>query len=77
MVVKDVPAQRYAVFTSDRGPVQRIVIDTWKRIWNEPRTAEYTRAYRADFEIYGAAAADPENTRIEIFIGVKPGGGSG
>jgi len=71
MVVKKVPAQRYVVFLSERGPVQRIVIDAWKRIWNEPRTADYTRAYRGDFEVYGAAAADPENAQIEIFIGVK------
>lgn len=71
MVVKQVPAQRYAVFTSERGQAGSVVIGTWKRIWNEPRTPEYTRAYRSDFELYGAAAADPANTQLDIFVGVK------
>jgi predicted transcriptional regulator YdeE len=71
MVAKHVPDSRYAVFTSERGPVQRIVIDTWKRIWQEPRTDEYARSYRSDFEVYGASAADPSDSRIDIYIGVK------
>ena len=71
MVVKEVPAARYAIFTSARGDVKQVVINTWKRIWNEPRTAEYTRAYRADFELYGAAAANPDDCQLDIYIGVK------
>jgi predicted transcriptional regulator YdeE len=70
MVAKQVPAARYAVFTSERGPAKRVVIDTWKRIWNEPRTERYARSYRNDFELYGAAAADPEDIQLTIYIGV-------
>jgi predicted transcriptional regulator YdeE len=71
MVVRQIPAARCAVFTSERGPVKDVVINTWKRIWNEPRTAEYTRSYQSDYEVYGPAAADPNNCQIDIFIGVK------
>ncbi len=71
MVAKYVPSSRYAVFQSARGPVQKIVIDTWKRIWREPDTPVYERSYRADFEVYGASAADPSDSRIEIYIGMK------
>jgi predicted transcriptional regulator YdeE len=47
------------------------VIDTWQRIWAEPRTPAYTRNYRADFELYGAEAADSLNSRVDIYIGVR------
>jgi predicted transcriptional regulator YdeE len=33
MTAKNVPAGRYAVFTSDRGPVQKVVVDVWRRVW--------------------------------------------
>jgi predicted transcriptional regulator YdeE len=65
MVVRNVPTGRYAVFTSEPGPAAKVVYETWKRIWAEPRTPEYTRSYRADFEKY------LEDGRVEIYIGVK------
>jgi predicted transcriptional regulator YdeE len=67
MVVKTVPAGRYAVFTSDRGPVQRVVIETWKRIWSELPS----RSFVADFEVYDQRAADPDDAVVEIYVGVK------
>lgn len=71
MVLRNVPTARYAVFPSPRGSVPKVVIETWQRIWAEPRTPEYSRSYRADFELYGAEAADPANSRIDIYIGVR------
>jgi len=65
MVVRNVPTGRYAVFTAEPGPPAKVVYETWKRIWAEPRTAQYTRSYRADFEKYR------EDGRVEIYIGVK------
>jgi predicted transcriptional regulator YdeE len=67
MVVKTVPAGRYAVFTSERGPVQRVVVETWQRIWSELSS----RSFVADFEVYDQRAADPGNAVVEIYIGVK------
>jgi predicted transcriptional regulator YdeE len=71
-LVKTVPAGRYAVFTSDRGPVAKVVVETWKEIWSyyqSPTNGQ--RAYRADFELYDQRAADPNNAQVDIYIGVK------
>jgi predicted transcriptional regulator YdeE len=67
MVLKTVPAGRYAVFTSERGPVQRVVVETWQRIWSELPS----RSFIADFEVYDQRAADPRNAVVEIYVGVK------
>ncbi len=71
-VVKTVPAGRYAVFTSDRGPVAKVVVETWKQIWSyyqSPTNGQ--RAYRADFELYDQRAVDPNNAQVDIYIGLK------
>ncbi len=72
MVVKTVPAGRYAVFTSNRGPVAKVVVETWKQIWAYYQSPENgQRAYRADFEIYDQRASDPNNAEVHIYIGLK------
>ena len=72
MVGKRIPAGQYAVFTSDRGPVAKVVVETWLRIWSYYQLpANGQRAYRADFELYDERAADPNNAQVDIYIGVK------
>jgi predicted transcriptional regulator YdeE len=71
LVLKTVPAGRYAVFTSDRGPVQKVVVETWQRIWSELPSASKLRSYLADFEVYDQRAADPANAVVDIYVGVK------
>ncbi len=72
LVAKTVPAGRYAVFTSDRGPVAKVVVETWKQIWSYYQSpANGQRAYRADFELYDQRAIDPNNAQVDIYIGVK------
>jgi len=72
MVIKTVPAGRYAVFTSDRGPVAKVVVETWKQIWScNQSPANGQRSYRADFELYDQRAADLNNAQVDIYIGVK------
>jgi len=72
MVVKTVPAGRYAVFTSERGPVAKVVVETWKQIWSYYQSpANGHRAYHADFELYDQHAADPNNAQVDIYIGVE------
>src|SRR5580692_6507530 len=39
MIAKNVPAGRYAVFTSERGPVQKVVVEMWRRVWETPKNA--------------------------------------
>ena len=67
MVAKIVPAGRYAVFVSERGPVGNVVMKTWQRIW----AAGIDRAYRADYEVYDERAGDPANALVEVRVGVK------
>jgi predicted transcriptional regulator YdeE len=72
MISKAVPAGRYAVFTSERGPVAKVVVETWKRIWAYYESpANGQRAYGADFEVYDQCAADRNNAQVDIYIGVK------
>ena len=72
MTSKSVPAGRYAVFTSERGPVAKVVVETWMRIWAYYQSsANGERGYRADFEVYDERAADPNNAHVDIYIGVK------
>ena len=72
MVIKTVPAGRYAVFTSDRGPVAKVVVETWKQIWSYYQsTAHGQRAYGADFEVYDQRAADPGNAQVDVYIGLR------
>jgi predicted transcriptional regulator YdeE len=72
MVAKQVPSGRYAVFTSERGPVAKVVAATWMRIWKIRKPAPGgDRAYRADYELYDQRAADPQNAEVEIHIGIK------
>ena len=72
MVTKNIPTGRYAVFTSQRGPMAKVVVEAWIRIWNyyhSPGNGE--RAYRADFELYDERATDATNAQVDIYIGIK------
>jgi predicted transcriptional regulator YdeE len=72
LVSKTVPSGRYAVFTSARGAVAQVVVETWKQVWSYyGKPVHGQRAYRADFEIYDHRAADPNNAQVDIYIGVQ------
>jgi predicted transcriptional regulator YdeE len=58
---------QYTVFTAKGKITEGIVYNEWIKIWN----ADISRAYTADFEVYGANAQDPENAKIDIFIAMK------
>lgn len=72
MVTKQVAAGRYAVFTSERGPVQQVVVGTWMRIWNTPKDQPGgDRAYKTDFEWYDQRAQNPADSVVEVHIGIR------
>jgi predicted transcriptional regulator YdeE len=72
MVAKNVPAGRYAVFTSERGPVQRVVVEMWQRVWATPKSAMGgDRSYRADFEVYDQRAQNPADSVVDLYIGIR------
>lgn len=72
MVKAVIPQTRFAVFTSGRGPVAKVVVETWQNIWSYFQSEENEkRAYQADFELYDQRAADPDKAQVDIYIGLK------
>ena len=72
MVAKKVPAGRYAIFTSEKGPVAKVVVGTWQRIWAVPKSSPGgDRAYKSDYEVYDERAMDPENAQMDVHVGIK------
>lgn len=67
-----IPAQSYAKFTTEAGVMPKVCIDGWVKIWSMT-DAELggEREYLADFEVYDHRAVSPENTVLDIYIGVK------
>jgi predicted transcriptional regulator YdeE len=72
MVAKNVPAGRYAVFTSERGPVQKVVVEMWRRVWATPKSElGGDRTYKADYEVYDQRAQNPADSVVELYVGVS------
>jgi predicted transcriptional regulator YdeE len=72
MVVKTVPAGRFAVFTSEKGPAEKVVPATWLKVWSAAKnTLGGDRAYVADFEVYDERAANPADAQVDVYIGIK------
>jgi predicted transcriptional regulator YdeE len=72
MVKTTVNAGRFAVFTSRRGTVQKVVPANWKRIWEVPKSQPGgDRLYQSDFELYDERAADPTKAQIDIYIRIR------
>jgi predicted transcriptional regulator YdeE len=72
MVAKTVPAGRYAMFTSEEGPVEKIVVETWRKIWSVPKSVPGgDRAFQTDFEVYDQRAANPRDAQVDVYVGIK------
>lgn len=67
-----IPQSQYQKFTTEPGKMPEVVISAWQKIWamNE-NDFDGKRKYVADFEIYDQKAADPNNTIIDIYIGIE------
>ena len=72
MVAVKISAGRYAKYTSEKGPVYKVVPDVWKRIWEAPASDPTgNRAYQTDFELYDQRAVDPETSQVDVYVGIK------
>ena len=72
MVAKKVPAGRYALFTSERGPVQKVVVEVWQRVLATPKSAlGGDRTYKTDFEVYDRRAQNPADSVVDLYVSVK------
>lgn len=67
-----IPAAQYQKFTTPSGKMPEVVINAWLQIWKmSANDFGGQRAYIADFEIYDQRAIDPNNTSLDIYIGIK------
>lgn len=67
-----IPAQHYAKFTNQPGPMPTVCIDMWHNIWNMTAAdLGGERAYIADFEVYDERSKDPHNAILDIYIGIQ------
>jgi len=71
MVLKKIPAGDYALITSEKGPVGRVVVAAWQQVWALENRAQLARAYKADFEVYDSRATDPQNSQVDLYVGLK------
>lgn len=72
MVAIKVLSGKYAVFPSGKGPAYKVVPATWSRINSLPKSSiGGDRLYKTDFEVYDQRAADPENSQVDVYIGIK------
>lgn len=70
---RQIDGGRYAVFTTDRGPLVQVLQAEWKKIWAmQPAELGGKRAFRTDYEVYDSRSADPNLAQVEIHIGVAP-----
>jgi predicted transcriptional regulator YdeE len=71
MVLKQIPAGRYAVITTEKGRFPKVIPETWLKIFKLEDEGKLNRTYRTDFELYGERALDPQNGQVDIYIGIK------
>lgn len=68
-----IPAQKYAKFTTDPGPMPDVVRNAWFEIWKMSQdTLGGKRNFLADFEIYDERSNDPthQNIVLDVYIGI-------
>lgn len=66
-----IPASKYLVFTTKKGPVYEVVAQAWGEIWGYFQASSETRAFTGDFELYDALHFDPANSEVQIYIAIK------
>lgn len=70
-VIKTIPAAKYLVFTSHKGKMPEIVIQTWQEIWAWFANSKVERTYTGDFELYDERCANPQEAQVEVYIAIK------
>lgn len=71
LVLKHVPAGKYAVITTEKGPFPKVIPEAWLTIFELENQGKLKRAYQTDFELYDQRALDPQNGQVDIYIGLK------
>jgi|HubBroStandDraft_5_1064220.scaffolds.fasta_scaffold19963_3 predicted transcriptional regulator YdeE len=73
MVAKKVPSGRYAIVTSVKGPAAQVVPQAWQRVWTleDNKQLGGARSYKADFEVYDQQSQNPQDSQVDLYIGLK------
>jgi predicted transcriptional regulator YdeE len=73
LVLKTVPAGQYALVTSEKGPAATVIPEAWQKVWalEDKDLLDGKRAYKADFELYGPQATNPQNLQADLYVGLK------
>ena len=63
---------KYQKFTTESGKMPDVVISAWQKIW-AMRKDDFVgkRKYFVDFEGYDQRASGPNNTVVDIYIGIE------
>jgi len=68
MIGKEFPAQPHKLFVA-KGALPKAVESTWQEIWAQDKYLE--RSYTYDVEVYGPDSQKGDNSKVDIYIGVK------
>jgi predicted transcriptional regulator YdeE len=73
MVAKKVPKGRYAIVASAKGPVAQVVPQAWQRVYSldDNKQLGGARAYKADFELYDQRSQNPQDSQVDLYVGLK------
>jgi predicted transcriptional regulator YdeE len=73
MVAKTVPKGKSAVVASAKGPVAQVVPNAWQQVYSLDANKHLggTRAYKADFELYDQRSQNPQDSQVDLYIGLK------
>jgi len=73
MVAKRIPSGRFAVITSVKGPVAQVVPKAWQQVWSleDNKQLGGARAYKADFELYDQRSQNPQDSQVDLYVGLK------
>jgi CubicO group peptidase (beta-lactamase class C family)/predicted transcriptional regulator YdeE len=72
LVAKKIPAGKFAVFKTEKGPGPKVVPETWERINSLSKSvAGGDRMYQADFEVYDERAIDPQNLQADVYVRIR------
>lgn len=65
LVGKEIPASKYAVFTT-QGKFPQGLIAAWQAVW----TSNLSRSYTSDFEVYRSDFDPQKNPEVKIYIAI-------
>ncbi len=67
-----IPSSKYALFSSEKGPIPDIIISIWKHIWSlKPNDIGGNRAYKTDFELYDERSKNPKNAQVDVYLSIQ------